>query len=77
MLTIEVENALPFKIPAADSGYHGFRRRHDHPNLSFNYSTMGVPIPGNTFNFTRVEDKDLATFDEEVNRLLKPYNVRR
>lgn len=43
--------------------------------MTFGYPTIGIPVPGNTFNFTKVQDKDLITFDEEVNRLLQPFNV--
>ena len=51
--------------------------RHDHPKLKMNYPTVGVPKPGLTYNFTRVEDKDLIHFDQEANELFKPYNVDR
>jgi hypothetical protein len=36
---------------------------------------MGIPIVGNTYNATKVSQQDLAKFDDEINRLFKPYNV--
>jgi len=36
---------------------------------------VGIPIPGNYFNATRVPDKDLKKFDQVILDLFKPYNV--
>ena len=36
---------------------------HKHEELTFKYPTVGIPIPGNTYNFTKVAEKDLAKFD--------------
>ena len=37
---------------------------------------MGIPVPGKSYNNTIVERKDLDIFDEEINQLFKPYNVK-
>lgn len=44
-------------------------------SLTFTYPTVGIPEPGKSFNSTRVRPKELAIFDEEINKLFKPYNV--
>jgi hypothetical protein len=62
------------KVPLA-SGYHEVHQNHKHEGLTFPYPTMGVPIVGKTYNSTKVADKDLAKFDDEINWLFKPYNV--
>ena len=43
--------------------------------MTFSYSTVGMPEAGKKFNNTRVEKKDLSRFDEELNKLITPYNV--
>lgn len=42
--------------------------------LIFDYPTVGIPIPGKTYNGTPVSPKDLDEYDQQVNELLKPYN---
>ena len=42
--------------------------------MVFDYPTVGIPIPGNTYNSTRVSSQDIDAFDQEINRMLKPYN---
>ena len=32
--------------------------------MVFDYPTVGIPIPGNTYNSTRVSSKDLNAFDQ-------------
>ena len=36
---------------------------------------MGIPVPGQKFNWTKVEEKDLYTFDTQFLELFTPYNV--
>lgn len=47
---------------------------HRHDDLTFSYPTVGIPIPGKKYNNTKVEQKDLSKFDDEINRLFKPFN---
>ena len=61
-------------VPTA-AGSREANQNHKHDGLTFSYPTLGIPIAGNTYNATKVADKDLAQFDDEINRLFKPYNV--
>lgn len=64
-------------MPLTTEGSHTPTYTHKHNGLSFDYPTMGVPVPGQTYNATPVESGDLAVFDQTINNLFKPYNVLR
>lgn len=59
-------------VHAADTSTNDY---HKHEELTFSYPTVGIPVPGNKYNSTKVAEKDLAAFDEELLRILKPFNV--
>lgn len=66
---------LPIEIPTTDK-HHGKLTTHKHNELIFSFPTVGIPEPGKTYNNTPVKDLDLPIFDELLNDLLKPYNVK-
>ena len=37
---------------------------HRHDGRTFTYPTVGIPIPGQTYNATKVAGEDLIKFDE-------------
>lgn len=43
---IEIANAY---------GYHGVNQVHKHQNLTFDYKTVGIPSPGRTYNFRKIQ----------------------
>ena len=57
------------------AGFHEPNQNHKHEGITFLYPTLGIPVPGNTYNNTKVAPNDLAAFDDQVNALFKPYNV--
>jgi hypothetical protein len=62
-------------VPDASGGFHEPTSGHKHEGLTFSYPTVGIPVPGKTYNSTKVAPEDLLKFDDEINALLKPYNV--
>jgi hypothetical protein len=73
-LAEEIARNRPFEVPLVTKGQHNLEF-HDHPQFTFPYPTMGIPIPGNTFNNTPVPKEKLAEYDRTINELFKPYNV--
>ena len=59
----EDRRRIPSRLPETDA------------EATFSYATVGMPEPGKQFNSTRVAVDDLAAFDNELNNILKPYNV--
>ena len=49
---------------------------HDNRDLTFPYRTMGIPTPGQKFNFTPVPRDKLYKYDEQFMELFEPYNVK-
>eukprot|EP00178_Gracilaria_changii_P007821 TRINITY_DN24368_c0_g1_i1.p1 TRINITY_DN24368_c0_g1~~TRINITY_DN24368_c0_g1_i1.p1 ORF type:complete len:125 (+),score=5.01 TRINITY_DN24368_c0_g1_i1:228-602(+) len=47
---------------------------HRHDGRTFPYPTIGIPTPGKTYNATKVAQKDLYNFDEQLLEIFKPYN---
>jgi hypothetical protein len=56
-------------------GVHEANQYHRNKDRTFPYPTVGIPIPGNTYNHTKVAPEDYDLFDTQVNNLFKPYNV--
>jgi len=57
-------------------GQHEYGPAHRNNWRTFTYPTLGIPIPGNTYNTTKVTPEQYDQFDTEVNEIFKPYNVR-
>ena len=49
---------------------------HRHDGRTFSYPTVGIPVPGQTYNATKVAGVDLIKFDEAFLEIFKPYNVQ-
>jgi hypothetical protein len=73
-LEAKVGGQRAFEIAHPTSGKHDLQF-HDHPEFTFSYPTVGVPVPGNKFNFTKVPKEKLAEYDRTINEFFKPYNV--
>ena len=58
-----VEQLGKVDIPFAE-GRHEPDMGHRHDGLTFTYPTVGIPVPGKTYNSTRVKPQDLAKFDQ-------------
>ena len=71
----ELANLRAFKLTENYQGQHDLIVPHEHPSFTLNYPTVGLPTPGKPFNSTPVAKEHLASFDEAINEMFKPYNV--
>ena len=50
---------------------------HDMKDATFPYPTVGIPNPGDKFNFTLVPEEKMKEFDNVFLELFEPYIVRK
>lgn len=68
---------MPLDFPTGTAGinHNPGAEHHDTVDATFPYRTMGIPKPGDKFNFTRVPQDKLYEYDTKFMELFQPYNV--